>query len=207
MGHAVRAAGSRECAMKMLPVRKLVEISRPAMEAFSCVEPKQWDQRAILVELIGEIGSLAHHVQYWDGFKRGRVEYSKLADECSDVLFILLRLARENSIELPSEIAVGEPSNERSADLLLQLSSHVPRLRGPAEELPGAICDMLRAVGLLAGQFGLNLIEVHRCEMNIALQFFDACGVKWPHPRPFRHPIAAWRLRRMLLEKRKWRPN
>ena len=189
--------------MDTIPVEILEELSRPTFELFARVEPKPWDRRAILVELAGEIGSLAHLVQHWDGFKAGRPHVGKMADECSDVLLIILRLALEDGIQLPARLELCSPTGQRAADLVISLSECFSKLTSLTTGTEDVLCRMLQTVGAAARLFGFDLVEAHRREMEICQQFFAASGEDWPRPQFLRHPVAAFRLWRLLRQRRK----
>lgn len=188
--------------MKAIDVDDLLNISRPVMDLFMTVEPRPWTRDAILLELVGEIGSLAHLVQHREGFKRGRPGPAQWEDECSDVLFVLLRLAVHDHISLPRAILL-EDEKVNAMDQILALCSSLTRLQeagcDPAIELQA----MLRDLGRLADYAGIDLSLAYRREMEIALYYFKASGSYWPRPQPLRYPAATFHLSRLLWNKRK----
>jgi NTP pyrophosphatase (non-canonical NTP hydrolase) len=190
--------------VRNLDIARLAAISHPVIELFASVEPKPWDRRAILLELVGEIGSLAHQVQHWDGFKSGAPKRSSLADECADVLFVVLRLASEQKIELPSEVVVPECQSQRATDLMLDICGHLSRLIDSDPVETHSVVSLVQSLGTLCGLLGLDLSKAHEIEMRIAMQFFLACGSDWPRPRLIRRPWETMRLWQVLRERRKW---
>jgi len=190
--------------MHMLDVCSLIMMSTPVMDRFALVEPCPWDRTAILSELLGELGSLAHCCQHWDGFKRGQPSREKMADECSDVLFILLRLARQDCLELPDSLEYSPIDPSRATALILELGQAFSRLSTPTQASQETLIAMLKRLAQLAVCLDFDLVSAHRHEMEIAMQFFVVCGDRWPKPQWHRHPLAAWRLRNMLREKKQW---
>jgi hypothetical protein len=188
--------------MEKLNITKLLEISIPVMERFAAFELKPWDRKAVLLELLGEIGSLAHCIQYWDGFKIGNFKRSIMNDECSDVLFIIFRLAREDCITLPDEIEISETGNHRATDHVLELYALLSQLLEPdienAERIMGA---MIRILGSLSILLGVDLTESHKLEMKIANEYFDASGEHWPKLNPLLYPIRTFRIYRLIKKR------
>ena len=56
------------------------------------IEPRLWDKRILTIELAGEIGSLTHALLNKEGYKRRTPKRGAIQDECSDVIFIIIRL-------------------------------------------------------------------------------------------------------------------
>lgn len=191
--------------MPVLDLARLRAISEPVMDRFAAIEPRPWDRAAILLELAGELGSLAHCVQHWDGFKRGGPDRPQLADECSDVLFVALRLAREDDIDLPAGLVYASVESARATTIMLAMCASLAGL----EQSGGAdvLLSLLGRLASLCDLFGLDLAECHQLEMQIALQHFATCGAKWPKPQPLRHPWATFRLWRTTRQRGKWRSS
>jgi len=188
--------------MSAIAVDELMKISRPVMELFATVEPRQWTRQAILLELVGEVGSLAHLVQHRDGFKCGRPGPAQWEDECSDVLFILLRLVDHDHIPLP-QIILLEKEKVNAADQVLALCRHASHLQAEGCDAAGELLAMLTDLGQLADCVGIDLSLAHRREMEIALYYFKASGSTWPRPQLLRYPAATVHLSRLLWNKRK----
>lgn len=186
-----------------LDIEKMMTMSKPVFEHFSQVEPKPWDRKAVLLELIGELGSLAHHLQHWDGYKVPAPGRAQLADECSDVLFIILRLAKQDGIDLPEEIEINIRGTDRAAEVMLKLCTHFYCLLDSSHAWEETLHSMLRELMCLADLVGVDLARAHTFEMRIALQFFLASGDKWPKPQFLRHPLATIRLWKLLWKRRK----
>ena len=188
--------------MKQIIIKDLLDISIPVMEGFVAVEPQPWTRKTVLLELVGEIGELAHLVQHWDGYKCGRPGAAQLADECSDVLFLILRLACSENIHLPETIELEAQQAMHASDLTLELSRGAAALQDPDCDPAVTLAGMLTALGYLSGCLGIDLARAHQREMEIALYFFKASGDRWPRPQPFRYPSASFRLARLLWKKR-----
>ena len=189
--------------MKKLDVAQLFEISIPVLDRFATVEPKPWDRKAIMLELLGELGSLSHEIQYWEGTKRGSTNKSKLCDECSDVLLIIIRLAREDHILLPAEIDIPENVSRRSADLVLGINALFSKLMEAGNENDVSVMiKMLQTLSSLSLLLGIDLTKAHKTEMDIANGYFEASGEDWPKPNAIKHPIKTYRLRRLVKKRR-----
>lgn len=191
--------------MTALNIKHLINISYPVMDQFHCFEPKAWDHKAILVELVGEVGSLAHYLQRWDKFKKGSCSKALLGDECSDVLFIVLRLARHAEIELPDQIDIPPLIDAiRGSDLVLEMCNCICELHKPfscsREKKP--FQHIIELLGQVAEMTGIDLLTSFELEMQIAEGFFRASRERWPKPQYLRHPFESLRLWR-LLKKRK----
>lgn len=193
--------------MAVTNIAHLMEISLSVMDGFSRVEPKPWNRKAVLLELLGELGSLAHCVQQREGFKQGTPSPVKLNDECSDVLFMVFRLAQEDGIELSHEIKLNRREDETVANLMVDICVCLARLVSPLSsyEAAEALHRILRNLAAVADSLGVNLEQAHEREMRIAQQFFEASGNRLPRPQLIRRPLATIRLWRMLWEKRNQR--
>jgi len=195
--------------VRRLAVSKLWDMSIPVLDKFAKVESKPWDRKAVVLELLGELGSLAHEIQYWDGYKKRVSHKSKLCDECSDVLLIVIRLAREDNIALPAEIAFDEPASRRATDLVLEMYALFSKLINPDNENElhtvnslHAMTEILQTLGSLSLLADFDLFEAHKMEMAIADGFFEASGDDWPKPNIIRHPIKTFRLYRLVKRRR-----
>ena len=188
--------------MKRIIINDLMSISVPVIERFAAVEPQPWTRKAILLELVGEVGSLAHLIQHWDGCKRGQPDPAQLADECSDVLFMILRLAYREHIFLPHTIGCEQFQDMRATDHVLELSRGAAALQDPNCNSSIALMSMLATLACLSDCLGIDLMQAHQREMEIASYFFKASGDRWPKPQPLHHPFEAFHLARLLWKKR-----
>lgn len=185
--------------MPVLDLAALRAASGPVVDRFAAAEPQRWDRAAILLELVGELGSLAHCVQHWDGFKSGGLDRSKLADECSDVLFVAFRLAREDNVELPASLGVRKAPSARATPIVLAMCASAACLQQSANA--SALLSLIEQLASLCDLCELDLAASYQLEMRIALQYFAACGARWPKPQPLRHPFATLRLWRTSRER------
>jgi len=185
--------------MPALDLAGLRAAADPLMGRFAMAEPRRWDRPALLLELAGELGSLAHLVQHLDGFKRGRPEPSRLADECSDVLFIALRLAREDRIQLPDRLDYLPVESARATPTLLAMCVDAAGIQEQGSN--SRLLSLIGRLAALCDLFDIDLVQSHRLEMRIAAEYFAACGPSWPKLKPLRHPWAMWRLWRSLRQR------
>jgi len=162
--------------MAELDLQHLVALSRPVAEGFARVEPRPWDRTAVLLELVGEIGSLAHVVQMLEGFKRGGASTDRLADECCDVIFVALRLAREDGVALPDRLPIPPVETSRPSALILQMCRDLAAFV-EASATPEALTRVLGHATAIAEGAGVDVAAAYEREMAIAAGFFDACGV------------------------------
>jgi hypothetical protein len=177
-----------------LNLRRLEALTRPVLSAFEQVEPKLWDRSAVLVELAGEIGSLAHQVQLWDGFKNRRFSRLSAADECSDILFVLIRLAYVDKLLLPVRV---ESDNRlecgRGADRMLSLCSLFSKVVTAERAAVHDVVEMIRRLVELSVLLGIDLEKAHEIEMAIAGQYLATVG-SGSRLAVIKHPFLTFRL-------------
>src|SRR5512147_352843 len=157
--------------MNRIIVNDLMQMTLPVIERFMAIEPQPWTRRTILLELVGEVGSLAHLIQHWAGYKRGRPNPAELADECSDVLFLILRLAYSEHIPLPQTIDLVAPQNLPATERVLELSRGAAALQDPGCDPAAELASMLTTLGCLSNCLSLDLRQAHQREMEIAIYF------------------------------------
>jgi NTP pyrophosphatase (non-canonical NTP hydrolase) len=77
-----------------MQIAQMLDETRELVALFRQVEPREWSVEAMVVELSGEVGSLADSVMIQEGFRRPR-EVGSLAldDDIADILFMLIRIA------------------------------------------------------------------------------------------------------------------
>ena len=185
--------------MPAVDLASLRAATDPVIVQFAAAEPRRWDRPALLLELAAELGSLAHLVQHWDGFKRGGPKPSCLADECSDVLFIVLRLGREDRIQLPDRLEYRPVESARATPTLLAMYGEVAGIQQPGGD--SGLLSLIGHLAALCDLFRIDLVQSHRLEMRIAVEYFAACGPCWPKLNPLRYPRATWRLWRSLRQR------
>ncbi len=188
--------------MYQLNILKLLEISTPIIKKFKKIELKKWDRITLLTEFQCELGSLAHHVQIIDKYKKGKLNFSGIADECSDILFILFRLALEDRILLPHSAKIQTQSEERNADCILKIADYFSMLMKASDNgeiYLGIITNIIR----IALSANIDIEKAYELEMQIADLYFAACGINgWPKLKLFKYPISVFKLF-ILLKKRK----
>ena len=189
-------------APRFVDLDHILALSRPVLDRFAALEPKPWDRRAVLLELVGELGSLAHQTQHWDGFKVGPSSTGKLADECSDVLFVVLRLAKEDGIVLPRKLAAERARADRATDLVLGMCACLGRIIGTQKATSAMLVEFLEYLVSLCEILGLDLVRAHEVEMRIATQFLKVAGKSFPRARRWRHPLATLRLWYLLRQRK-----
>lgn len=175
--------------------------SRPVLDRFAALEPKPWDRRAVLLELVGELGSLAHHAQHWDGFKQGFPSTGQLGDECSDVLFVVLRLAKEDGVQLPPKLTVERASSNRAADFVIKMCVCLNTLIETPKATATTLVEFLGHLASLCDVFGLDLLQAHELEMRIANQFFKIAVKRFPTKECWRHPFATFRFWQLVRQR------
>lgn len=74
------------------------------MDGFDSISPRTWGLNAVLLELFTEIGSLGRAITIKEHYRHGKVSKHKLADEFSDIFFVLLKLARSLFIRISGKI-------------------------------------------------------------------------------------------------------
>lgn len=175
-----------------LDVEYLARISTPVLLGFDRVEPKQWGQQGIVLELMTEIGSLGRALTIWEGYRHGRKSKHQMGDELSDILFVLIKLAREEGVELSTKLETPMINSPVYTHWSLMCSAtHIPSAceehygMGGSPRIKQIIREMMSLVGSLAEHYNVDLKHVHEEEMRVASLwqriFFDAKGVKRKH--------------------------
>jgi NTP pyrophosphatase (non-canonical NTP hydrolase) len=94
-----------------LPFQEVLEKTVAVIRAFKKVEQKPWGVEGSMIELSKQVGELSRHVMTFEGYyPKGReslLEYQtskeKIADELSDILFMVIRIAEHYKIDLEKE--------------------------------------------------------------------------------------------------------
>ena len=94
-----------------LTFQEVVDKSIEVVKEFEKVEKKKWGVEGAMIELSKQVGELAKNVMMIEGYyMAGRdslPEYQtskdKIADELSDVLFMIIRIADHYKIDLEKE--------------------------------------------------------------------------------------------------------
>jgi hypothetical protein len=166
--------------MNTVDLKHLVDISEPVRLGFERIGLKSWGIEGNRLELVAEIGSLARAVTIFEGYRHGNKSRHQLADELSDVLFVLIKMMREEGITLPDTTPVPPLVAPVSAVLLLaRLEGELP-LHKKSGECSELILRMVGIVAWLAGHYHFSLYDIHKEEMRSAALWqnvhFDAKG-------------------------------
>ncbi len=96
---------------KKLTFHEVVNESLKVIKEFEKVEKKKWGVEGSMIELQKQVGELARNIMMFEGYyMAGRdslPEYQtskeKIADELSDILFMVIRIAEHYGIDLEKE--------------------------------------------------------------------------------------------------------
>lgn len=96
---------------KKYTFQELIEVTKNVINEFKKVEKKEWGVEGAMIELSKQVGELAKSVMMFEGYyMAGRdslPEYQtskdKIADELSDILFMIIRIAEHYDIDLEKE--------------------------------------------------------------------------------------------------------
>jgi NTP pyrophosphatase (non-canonical NTP hydrolase) len=84
-----------------MQISDMVERTRKVTTLFDEVVPRTWGIEAMMVELVGEVGTLADEIMLQEGYRATRkADPLRLEDELTDVLFMLVRVADYYHIDL-----------------------------------------------------------------------------------------------------------
>lgn len=94
-----------------MPFNEVIKKSLNVIREFEKVEKRKWGVEGAMIELSKQVGELAKNVMVFEGYyMAGRYnlpEYStskeKIADELSDILFMVIRIAEHYGIDLEKE--------------------------------------------------------------------------------------------------------
>jgi NTP pyrophosphatase (non-canonical NTP hydrolase) len=97
--------------MKSLTFQELIEKTLEVNRAFAEVEKRPWGAEGSMIELSKQVGDLAKRVMSYEGYyMAGRddlPEYQtskeRIADELSDILFVIIKIADHYGINLEEE--------------------------------------------------------------------------------------------------------
>ncbi len=149
--------------------------SKSVFENFERIEPRTWTPSILAIELCGEVGSLTHAILDLEGYKRRSGSVAKLKDECSDVLFILIRICRSlhiplpNSYEFVSTHGMADGSVEQHALGISSLAGKLTEIIN-GEDRPkqlDMVLAMVELLGLIAEHYRFSLEEAYLAELNL----------------------------------------
>jgi NTP pyrophosphatase (non-canonical NTP hydrolase) len=91
--------------------KEIVDESVAVIRAFEEVEKKPWGVEGATIELAKQVGELAKHIMMFEGYYlKGRDEVPEyrtskghIADELSDIFFMVIRIADHYGISLEEE--------------------------------------------------------------------------------------------------------
>jgi len=96
---------------KRLTFQEVMAKSVEVIREFEKVEKKKWGVEGAMMELSKQVGELSKNVMMFEGYymagrdslKEYQTSKNKIADELSDVLFIVIRIANHYGIDLEKE--------------------------------------------------------------------------------------------------------
>ena len=95
--------------MSDITFKEMINKTNDLIKEFEKVEQRKWGIEGNMIELSKQIGELAQNVmmieKYYFSQRDGDPEYNKaskeeIADELSDILFLIIRIARHYKIDL-----------------------------------------------------------------------------------------------------------
>lgn len=150
-------------------IDNLIKTSLTVLTGFKNVEPREWGVEGTLLELTVEIGSLGRMITIFENYRHGDKSRHQLADELSDILFVLIRLGVELNIALPQAIDVRSVSSPEQAYFsLFENTNMIRTLTKKAENISEEIAEMLSIVWGLSEYYKINLKMTHLEEMKLA---------------------------------------
>ena len=96
---------------KKIAFQEVIEKSLEAVREFEKVEKRKWGAEGAMMELSKQVGELSKNVMAFEGYymagrdfvPKYRASKEKIADELSDVLFMVIRIAEHYKIDLEKE--------------------------------------------------------------------------------------------------------
>lgn len=172
----------------------LLQISRPVFDGFVRLEPRKWGATGTVLELSAETGKLARAITIFEGYRHGHKSRHEMADELSDMLFVLCRLVYDFKLVTRREIiSVCADSVE---DAFFKIHSAIDQLHFIFTDKEMIKLSLLysykltmeqidKIAGLvlwLAEHYKIDLATAHLDEMHLASTFqrlfFDKNGKK-----------------------------
>lgn len=163
----------------------LLKRSRPVFDGFVRLEPKKWGSLGTTLELAAETGKLARAITVFEGYRHGRRSRHDLADELSDILFVLCRFIYDNNLQmsgsLPYELFDGPESVIFRMNYSIQ-KMYYDLCGGEGLDLSSHIDGVAAGVRWLAEYYKIDLKLAHEEEMRLASDyqriFFSSNGIK-----------------------------
>lgn len=154
-------------------LEELHQESRDVIENFQRhIEPRLWDERILTIELGGEVGSLTHALLDQEGYKRHEPKHGAIQDECSDVIFIIIRLMSHYHCSFDLIELASPPESLTIEDAALELT----RLAGLAAafaqgdrtiSLPAILLQISTIVDWIANYYNFSLDKAYLAELRI----------------------------------------
>jgi len=168
-------------------IAKLIKISMTVLEGFKRIEPRQWGLDGTFLELNTEIGALGRALTIWENYRHGRKSRHNLADELSDIFFVLVKIIQETNTSVSDSLPAKRIQSveqeffrllELTAGLRYETSKKIPDTESVREKIE----EMFSIIGGLAVYYHISLEKAHEEEMGFASLwqrlFFNSSGTK-----------------------------
>ena len=155
-------------------LKKINELSLPVLQGFRGLEPRTWGCRGTILELITEIGCLGRAITILEKYRYGKKSIHDIADEMSDVLFVIIRVLEDTGVSLKKDIVESEkiacPEDAIFDMLCWALKIKSEWIQGCADKELIRHCAEKIIAGLsgLADRYNIFLEVAHRHEMDFA---------------------------------------
>jgi len=189
---------------------RLIQMSITVLDGFKRIEPRDWGVEGTLLELGTEIGSLGRALTIWENYRHGYKSRHQLADELSDILFVLIKLIDDMNITVKDSLTLKRiESSEQAFFRLLELTTEI-RQETTNETVNMKVVlenieNMISIVGGLAEYYQISLEKSHLEEMKFASLwqrlFFTSEGKRITHfvfLRKLIWKFATWRHQKKL---------
>jgi len=176
-------------------VNKLIDISIPTLEGFAKIEPRTWGMDGNFLELFTEIGSLGRILTIFGNYRHGKRSKHAIADELSDILFVLIKIIQGLKIPSPkSKLRITDiASPEKSFFQLLKLAMALKSNIENSADINFSYLKIEKMIAILFGiaeKYNVCLLDAHVEEMKHAQlwqrTFFNSDGGKKKHFMMFR---------------------
>jgi len=156
----------------MIDVPKLIAMSVPVLKGFKRIEPRDWGLDGTFLELMTEIGSLGRNLTIWENYRHGHRSRHNMADELSDILFVLVKLTVNMDIKCsrlePRKIESPETAFFMLAELALTLRKEMGAESADTQVIRRHIEEMISLIGGFVDYYAISLEEAHQEEMRFA---------------------------------------
>lgn len=136
------------------------------------IEPRLWDKRILTIELAGEIGSLTHALLNKEGYKRRTPKRGAIQDECSDVIFIIIRLMAHYRLSFDRTELDLLPQSLTVEDAAIELIKLVGLIAVYVQDdamipLSVTLLKISKIVDWIASYYNFSLDEAYLSELRI----------------------------------------